>query len=548
MSTSSNFTAFAPCRWTHIAHPISHISHPSLFTRSETKTSLQAGAQHPALKAHRSLLFALCSLLLVLCVQTVASATKSPFKYDTLLYNKMKWREIGPFRGGRSVAVAGHRDQPNTFYFGATGGGIWKTENGGETWLNVSDGYLKVGIVGALAVAESDPNVIYAGTGEACIRGNAMPGEGIYKSDDAGKTWKFIGLKDAQTISKICVHPKNENLVYVAALGHAFGTNPERGVFRSNDGGKTWQKILFKNDSTGAVDLMLDPNNARVLYAALWQANRNPWSMTSGGKGSGLWKSTDGGDTWNDITHNEGLPKGVVGKIGIAVSGAKRDRVWASVEADEGGLFRSDDGGKTWTKMNDDRRIRQRAWYYSHIYADPKNSELVYILNVGFSKSTDGGKTLTGVRTPHGDNHDLWINPDNPLCMIEANDGGANVTYNGGQTWTEQDIPTAQFYHVVLDHQFPYNIYGAQQDNSTVRIPSRTTGFGIDETDWYAVAGGESGYIAPHPTDPDVTYGGSYGGYLTKYDHRTGQEQNISPWPDNPMGSGAIATKYRFQW
>ncbi|MBI5216910.1 MAG: glycosyl hydrolase [Ignavibacteriae bacterium] len=469
-------------------------------------------------------------------------------KYDTLLYNKMKWREIGPFRGGRSVAVAGHKDQLNTFYFGATGGGIWKTEDGGESWLNISDGFLKVGIIGALAVAESDPNVIYAGTGEACIRGNSMPGEGVYKSDDAGKTWKFIGLKEAQTISKIRVHPKDENLVYVAAFGHEFGSNPERGIYRSKDGGKNWEKILYKNDSTGAVDLMLDPNNSRVLYAALWQANRNPWSMTSGGKGSGLWKSTDGGDTWKEITRSEGLPKGMVGKIGIAVSPAKRERLWASVEADDGGLFRSDDGGTTWSKMTDDRRIRQRAWYYSHIYADPEEPNCVYILNVQMFKSIDGGKTLQGMGVPHGDNHDLWLNPDNPKIMIQGNDGGANVTFNGGQTWSEQDIATAQFYHVVLDNQFPYNIYGAQQDNSTVKVPSRTLGYGIDETDWHPVAGGESGYIAPHPTDPDVTYGGSYGGYLTKYNHRTKQEQNISPWPDNPMGGGAVATKYRFQW
>ncbi len=496
---------------------------------------------------HRALRSLFIFLLTAISLQVYAGS-KPTFQYDTLLYNKMKWREIGPFRGGRSVAVTGVPSQPYTFYFGATGGGIWKTEDGGSTWINISDGYLKVGIVGALAVAESDPNIIYAGTGEACIRGNAMPGEGIYKSDDAGKTWKFIGLKEAQTVSKIRVHPKDENLVYVAALGHAFGTNPERGVYRSRDGGKSWEKILYKNDSTGAVDILLDPNNARVIYAAMWQASRNPWSMTSGGKGSGLWKSTDGGDTWKDITQTEGLPKGIVGKIGIAISPVKRDRIWVSVEADEGGLFRSDDAGSTWTKMTDDRRIRQRAWYYSHIYADPKSENEIYILNVGFMRSLDGGKTLSGIRVPHGDNHDLWINPNNPDCMIEGNDGGATVTYTGGRTWTDEDIATGQFYHVVLDHQFPYNIYGAQQDNSTVKIPSRTTGFGIDNTDWYYVGGGESGYISPHPTDPDITYAGSYDGFMTKYNHTTTQLQDISPWPDNPMGSGAVATKYRFQW
>ncbi|MBM4167183.1 MAG: glycosyl hydrolase [Ignavibacteria bacterium] len=460
----------------------------------------------------------------------------------------MRWREIGPFRGGRSIAVAGHKDYPNTFYFGATGGGIWKSEDGGTTWLNCSDGFLKVGIVGALAIAESDPNVIYAGTGEACIRGNVMPGEGMYKSDDAGKTWKFTGLAEAQTISKIVVHPKDENLVYVAAFGHVFGANKERGVFRSNDGGKNWQKILFKNDSTGAVDIEIDPNNARIIYAALWQAYRNPWSMSSGGGGSSLWKSTNGGDTWEEISSSKGLPKGLKGKIGIAVSQAKRDRVWAIVEADEGGLFRSEDGGKNWTKINDDRRIRQRAWYYSHIYADPKNADVVYILNVQFFKSMDGGKTLQNISVPHGDNHDLWINPNEPRIMVNGNDGGACVTYNGGQSWTELDIATAQIYHVSVDSAFPYNIYGAQQDNSTIRIASRTTSFGIGTRDWYSVGGGESGFVVPNWSNPEVVYAGSYDGYLTKYDHRIDQEQNISPYPENPMGSGAKDWKYRFQW
>lgn len=472
----------------------------------------------------------------------------SSLPIDTSLYGKLRWREIGPFRAGRSVAVAGHKDQRLTFYFGATGGGVWKTSDGGNRWVNVSDGFFKVGIVGALDVAESDPNVIYAGTGEACIRGNAMPGEGAYKSDDAGKTWTFVGLKDAQTISKIRIDPKDANLVYVAAFGHVFGSNSERGVYRSKNGGKTWERILYKNEKTGAVDLAIDPNNPRVLYAALWEAYRNPWTMSSGGPGSGLWKSVDGGDTWTDLSSNEGMPKGIKGKIGIAVSAAQPDRVWASVEAEEGGLFRSDDGGKTWTKVNDDRRIRQRAWYYSHIYADPKNPETVYILNVQCFKSIDGGKTLTNIRVPHGDNHDLWIDPNDPMRMIEGNDGGATVTYNGGQTWTDEDIATGQFYHVVLDDDFPYNVYGAQQDNSTVRIASRTTGFGIDRTDWYGVGGGESGYIAVNRKNSQIVYAGNYDGYLTRYDHRTDQEQDISPWPDNPMGGGASTAKYRFQW
>jgi len=492
--------------------------------------------------------FILYSLLALFVALPGGLVAQHSFKYDTTLYNKMQWREIGPFRAGRSIAVAGHKDQPLTFYFGATGGGIWKTEDGGNAWLNVSDGFLKIGIVGALAVAESDPNVIYAGTGEACIRGNAMPGEGVYKSDDAGKTWKFIGLKDAQTISKIRVHPRDENVVYAAALGHVFGPNMERGVYRSRDGGKTWQKILFKNDSTGAVDLAIDPNNPRILYAAMWQAGRNPWSMSSGGRGSGLWKSADGGDNWTDLSGNKGLPNGLKGKIGIAVSPAKPNRVWASIEAEEGGLFVSDDAGKNWNRVNDDRRLRQRAWYYSHVYADPKNPEAVYILNVQFHKSIDGGKTLTNISVPHGDNHDLWIDPNNPMRMITGDDGGASVSFNGGQTWTEEDIPTAQFYHVALDNDFPYGVYGAQQDNSTIKISSRTTSFGIGRSDWYGVGGGESGYIAPDPEDPNITYAGSYDGYLSRYDRRTRQEQDVSPWPDNPMGGGANAAKYRFQW
>ncbi|MBI3586549.1 MAG: glycosyl hydrolase [Ignavibacteriales bacterium] len=470
-------------------------------------------------------------------------------KYDTTLYNKMQWREIGPFRGGRSVAVAGHPNQLYTFYFGgAGGGGVWKTEDGGSTWLNVSDGYFKNGSVGAIAVAESDPHVIYVGMGEACIRGNVAPGDGVYKSEDGGKTWKHIGLAETQTIGRVRVHPNNPDVVYVAAMGHVFGKNPERGVYRSKDGGKTWQKILFKDDKTGAIDLSFDPLNPRIVYAALWEAFRNPWSMSSGGPGSGLWKSTDGGDTWTDISSNKGMPKGIKGRIGIAASGAKADRVWAMIEADEGGLFVSDDAGTTWRRTNEDRRLRQRAWYYTHVYADPKNAETVYILNTGFYKSIDGGKTLKSISVPHGDNHDLWIDPNNPMRMINANDGGANVSYNGGVTWTEQDIPTAQFYHVILDNQFPYYVYGAQQDNGTVGIASRTTGFGIDRTHWYDVGGGESGYIAPKPDNPDIVYAGSYGGYLTRYDRRTDQTQTINVWPENPMGAGAEAMKYRFQW
>jgi len=474
--------------------------------------------------------------------------SSSGFTYDTTLYNKMEWREIGPFRGGRSVAVAGHTAQRDIYYFGATGGGVWKTVDGGESWVCVSDGFLKVGAVGALEVAPHDPNVIYAGTGEGCIRGNVQPGEGIYKSTDAGETWTFSGLKEAQTISKIRTDPRDENVVFAAAFGHVFGPNRDRGVYRSTDGGKNWKKVLYKNEKTGAIDLVIDPANPRIIYAALWEAYRNPWSMSSGGPGSGLWKSTDGGDTWTDLTTNEGMPKGPIGKIGVAASAAKPGRVWASVEAEDGGLFMSDDGGKTWSNVNDDRNIRQRAWYYSHVYADPKDPDMVYILNVSFYRSTDAGKSLERVSVQHGDNHDLWIDPADPARMISGNDGGASVSFDAGGRWSEEDFPTAQFYHVILDNDYPYNVYGAQQDNSTVRIPSRTFGFGIDESDWYPVAGGESGYIAVNPENSDITYGGSYGGYLTRYDRKTGQEQNISPWPDNPMGAGAVDTKYRFQW
>ncbi len=485
---------------------------------------------------------------LVLLTFLLVVNSRAQFVVDTALYGKMFWREIGPFRSGRSIAVAGHADQPYTYYFGATGGGIWKTEDGGKSWINVSDGFLKLGVVGALEVAPSDPNVVYAGTGEACIRGNVMPGDGIYKSLDAGKTWKYVGLGEAQTISKIKVDPKDENLVYAAVFGHVFASNPERGIYRSKNGGKTWDKILYKNDKTGGADIEVDPLNSHILYAALWEACRTPWSLSSGGPGSGLYKSVDGGDSWTELGEKEGLPKGVKGRIGVAPSRAKAGRVWALIEADEGGLYRSDDWGKKWIKVNDDHRIRQRAWYYSHVYADPVNPDLVYILNVEMLKSIDGGKTLAHVSTSHSDNHDLWIDPNNPQRMAEANDGGASVTYNGGQTWTEETAPTGQFYHVVVDSAFPYNLYGAQQDNTTIRIASRTTGFGIDRTSWYRVGGGESGFVVPKPDDPEIVYAGSYDGYLSRYDHRTDQEQDVSPWPDNPMGAGAQQATYRFQW
>jgi photosystem II stability/assembly factor-like uncharacterized protein len=478
-----------------------------------------------------------------------AQRERRPVALDSSLYKAMEWRSIGPFRGGRATAVAGIPSQPYTYFFGATGGGVWKTEDGGLNWKCVSDGFFRTGSVGAIAVSEYDPNVIYAGMGEAPIRGNVSHGDGIYKSTDAGKTWKHIGLADTSQISRVRIHPRNPDLAYVAALGHVYGPNEDRGVFRTSDGGKTWERILFRNAKTGAIDLALDASNPRIIYAALWEAGRTPYSLTSGGPGSGLFKSTDGGATWTEISRYKGLPQGVLGKIGVTVSPAAPDRVWAIVEAVDGGVFRSDDGGLSWLRVNDDRRLRQRAWYYSRIYADPKDAETVYVLNTGFYRSTDGGKTYAAIRVPHGDNHDLWIDPGNPQRMINSNDGGANVTTNGGLSWTAQDNqPTAQFYHVAVDNRFPYWIYGAQQDNSTVRIASRTDGYGIDAPDWHEVGGGESGFVVPRPDNPDIVYAGSYSGLITRWDYRTRRERVITAWPENPMGAGAAGLKYRFQW
>ncbi len=469
-------------------------------------------------------------------------------RYDPKLYQAMQWRLIGPFRGGRVTAVAGVPSQPMTFYMGATGGGVWKTEDGGLTWRNISDGYFKTGSIGAIAVAESDPNVIYVGTGEACPRGNVSHGDGVYKSTDGGRTWVNVGLRDTRHIARIRIHPQNPDLVYVAALGHVFGPNEERGIFRSRDGGKTWEKVLYVDEKTGAIDLAMDPTNPRILYAAFWQVLRQPWALISGGPGSGLYKTTDGGDTWTKLT--SGLPQGILGRIGVTVSPARPDRVWAIVEAEEGGVFRSDDGGRSWRLVNRERKLRQRAWYYSHIYADPKDPDTVYVLNVQFFKSIDGGRTFDiTIRAPHGDHHDLWINPNHPQIMVNGNDGGANVTFNGGQTWSPQsNQPTAQFYRVAVDNRFPYYVYGAQQDNTTVAIASRTTGMGIDRPDWYPVGGGESGYVIPHPQDPNIVYAGSYGGLITRYDHRTRQARNITAWPQMAVGEAAKNLKYRFQW
>ncbi len=488
-----------------------------------------------------------------------SSATTSV--YDTLLLSGMQWRSIGPYRGGRSCTVTGVPSQSNTFYFGSVGGGVWKTTDAGQSWKNISDGYFG-GSIGAVAVSESDPNVIYVGQGEKTVRGNVSSGWGVWKSTDAGKSWKFTGLRNSRHIGRIRIHPQNPDVVYVAAMGDLFKSSEERGIFRSKDGGLTWQKILFANADAGAVDLIFEPGNPRILYASTWRIRRTPYSLESGGEGSALWKSTDSGDNWtklSPLTPEGGIEKappsgaggaGLLGIIGIAVSPAQPDRVWALIEAAEGGVFRSDDGGKTWTKTNEDRSLRQRAWYYTRIFADPKNADQVYVTNVNFHRSKDGGKTFAAMpATPHGDHHDLWINPNDPSRMIIADDGGAQVSTDGGESWsTYMNQPTSQFYRVITDNEFPYRIYGAQQDNSTVRIAHRTNGYSIGERDWEISAGGESGFLAVDPLNPDIVYGGSYDGYLTRLNHKTGEERSINVWPDNPMGHGAEGMKYRFQW
>ena len=461
----------------------------------------------------------------------------------------LEWREIGPYRGGRSAAVTGLAADRDTYYMGTTGGGVWKTSDGGSSWHNVSDGYFG-GSVGAVAVSDWDPNVVYAGLGEKTVRGNVSPGDGIWRSNDAGDSWTKLGLEDTQHIARIRIHPKNPDLVYVAAMGHLFGANDERGVYRSTDGGENWQKVLFVDNEVGAVDLAMDPTNPRILYASFWRVKRTPYSLESGGPGSGLYKSTDGGETWDRISDNEGFPRGTLGIIGITVSPTNNKNLYAIVEAEDGGVLRSQDGGDTWALVSKDRNLRQRAWYYSRIYADPASEDSVYVLNVRFHHSKDGGKSFGEIATPHGDNHDLWIDPEDPLRMIEANDGGGNVSYDGGRTWSVQsNQPTAQMYRVATDNAFPFRLLGGQQDNSTVRIRSQSAmGSSITRDDWGPTAGGESGYVVAKPDNPDIVVGGSYGGYLTVIDHATGAERAINVWPDNPMGWGAADLKYRFQW
>jgi len=478
-----------------------------------------------------------------------AAALLAAATYDPAFFSALQWRSIGPNRGGRSIACAGSTARPLEYYFGATGGGLWKTTDGGLTWRPVTDNQIKSSSVGAVAVSQSKPDVVYIGMGETELRGNIMQGDGVYKSTDAGRTWKHMGLAGTQAISRIRVHPTNPDIVYVAALGHPYGPNSERGVFRSKDGGQTWEKILYKDDHAGAVDLVIDPHNPSVLFAAIWDVYRTPWSLSSGGGRTGLWKSTDGGDHWSDITRNPGLPSGIDGKIGVSVSGADSNRVYALVENRDGGLFASDDAGATWKKISEDRNLRQRAFYYTRVYADPKAKDTVYVLNVGFHKSTDGGKTFRQIRPPHGDNHDLWIDPENPQRMIESNDGGGTVSVNGGQTWTGEEYPTAQIYHVAVTTDVPYHVCGAQQDSSTICVSSGGGGRGgRGGGNTYGAGGGESGYIAPDPKNPNIFYAGSQGALLTRLDRRTNYSKDVQVYPLFFSGENAGSLPERWQW
>ncbi|MGI9547327.1 MAG: WD40/YVTN/BNR-like repeat-containing protein [Flavobacteriaceae bacterium] len=477
------------------------------------------------------------------------SDASTPSKIPVELYSSMDYRLVGPFRGGRSAAVTGVPGKPNLFYFGAAGGGVWKTTNGGRSWSNISDGFFG-GSIGAVEIARNDPNVIYVGGGEKTVRGNVSSGYGVWKSTDAGKTWNQAGLEKSRHIPRLRVHPTDNNIVYAAVLGNIYKPAKDRGIYKSTDGGKNWAQVLFVNDQAGAVDLTMDPNNPRILYASTWRVQRTPYSLSSGGAGSALWKSTDEGKSWTDISKNEGFPKDTLGIIGVTVSPRNSDRVWAIVEhKDKGGLYRSDDGGQKWEQVNKERKLRQRAWYYTRVYADTEDEDLVYVLNVRYHRSKDGGKTFETFNAPHGDHHDLWIAPENSDRMIIGDDGGAQISYDGGTTWsTYYNQPTAQFYRVTTDDAFPYRIYVAQQDNSTIRINHRSDGSVIDRDDWEPTAGGESAHIAVDPSDNDVVYGGSYGGYLTRVNHKTKTERAVNVWPDNPMGYGAEGMKYRFQW
>ncbi|MDX1478026.1 MAG: glycosyl hydrolase [Saprospiraceae bacterium] len=495
-------------------------------------------------------IYALLALLILCC--DVPSLTAQPADVDPegpgKWYAGMEYRLVGPFRGGRSCTVTGVPGKPNLYYFGAVGGGVWKTEDGGMTYENISDGYFG-GSIGAVAVSESDPNIIYVGQGEKTVRGNVSSGFGVWKSEDAGDSWRFIGLKETRHIGRIRIHPDNPDIVYVAAMGNLWKPTKGRGVYKSIDGGETWEQILFVNEDAGAVDLVLEPGNPRVVYASTWNVRRTPYDFSSGGPGSDLWKSTDSGKTWTKLTERPGMPGAPRGIIGVSVSPVNPDRVYALIEAEEGGCFRSDDGGKTWRRTSRNRALRSRAWYYTRIIADTQDEDKVFVMNVSYAESTDGGENWELKRAPHGDHHDLWIDPANNQRMIIADDGGAQISNDGGENWTTyHNQPTAQFYRVTTDDVFPYRIYGAQQDNSSIRIAHRSSGNAITEDDWEVTAGGESAYHAIDPNNPDIVYGGNYKGYLYRYDHSTGQRRSINVWPLNPAGSGVEVMKYRFNW
>ena len=492
--------------------------------------------------------YLLTIVALIFSINTFGQSKKTKLNYDQSLYNSIEYRLIGPFRGGRAGTAVGVLNNPNLYYMGTAGGGVWKTQDSGSTWEPISDGYFG-GSIGAIAVSESDENIIYVGEGEQTLRGNVSSGHGMWKSTDAGETWKYIGLPKSEHISRIRIHPENPDIVYVGVIGNLWKPNTERGLYKTNDGGLTWEKILYVSDKAGIGDIVIDPNNSRIIYATTWQMKRNGYRMDSGGPDSKIFRSYDSGKTWEDISEFNGLPSFPWGIVGVAISPVNSKRIWVMVEADNGGLFRSDDGGNNWEKVNSNRALRQRAWYYTRIYADTQNEDKVFVLNVSYGVSTDGGKTFTLKNAPHGDHHDLWIDPNNNMRMVMADDGGAQVSNDGGDNWsTYFNQPTAQFYRVSTDNSFPYRIYGAQQDNSTVRIKHRTSSSSITERDWEPSAGGESAHLAPDPKNNDIVFGGTYKGYMMMQDHSNGQIRSVNVWPDNPAGSGAEVMKYRFNW